>query len=174
MPGWEELVIAARAGDRHAFAALVEREGPAAVRLARRILGSAADAEDAAQDAFIRAWRDLPRLRDAGRWPAWFRRLVVRAALDGARRSRRGPQIVSAEVGDPAAPDSTARLAERDRVLQALASLPVGERAVLVLRYGEDLEVPDVADALSIPLGTAKSRIHRALRRLRAQLGDES
>jgi RNA polymerase sigma-70 factor (ECF subfamily) len=89
MPTKEELVIAARAGDRKAFAALVEADGATALRLARTILRSPDEAEDAVQEAFVRAWRDLPSLRDPARWPAWLRTLTARAAIDRYRRRRR-------------------------------------------------------------------------------------
>jgi len=171
MPVPDEIVTAAGRGDRHAFAALVEMETTTAFRLAFAILGSHADAEDATQDAFIRAWRDLPSLRDPSRWPAWFRRLVVRSALD---RVRRRPAEISLDpaVGhiDPPGPDPIGPIASHDDLLQALARLSPDDRAVIALRFAADLEVPDVAAALGIPLGTAKSRLHRAVARLRARL----
>jgi RNA polymerase sigma-70 factor (ECF subfamily) len=174
MPAWEGLVSAARDGDRHAFAALVEMEATTAYRLAYAILGSHSDAEDAAQDAFIRAWRDLPTLRDPARWPAWFRRLAVRAALDRARRLRRHPEITldtTGETGfDPLAPDEIGPLASRHELLTAMTELSADDRAIIALRYAADLEVPAAAAALGIPLGTAKSRLHRALARLRQRL----
>lgn len=174
MPVPEEIVIAAPRGDRDAFAALVEMESMTAYRLAYGILNRHTDAEDAAQDAFIRAWRDLPTLRDPGRWSAWFRRLVVRSALDRATRSRRSPVLrldPVVEGGfDAPEPDAIERIIGQDELLRALADLSRDDRAVIALRFAADLEVPDVATALGIPLGTAKSRLHRALARLRVRL----
>ncbi len=174
MPLPDGIVTAAGRGDLRAFAALVEMEATTAYRLAFAILGSHADAEDAAQDAFIRAWRDLPSLRDPGRWPAWFRRLVVRSALDQARRRRRRAEIrldpADGGTFEPHGPDAFGPVAFRDELLQALAGLSADDCAVIALRFGADLEVPDVAAALGIPLGTAKSRLHRAIARLRARL----
>ena len=174
MPVSDEVVTAAARGDRHAFAALVEIEAMTAYRVAFGILGSHAEAEDAAQDAFIRAWRDLPTLRDPGRWSAWFRQLVVRSALDRARRSRRQATVsldpAADGAFDPPGPDGIEPMAARDELLRALAGLSADDRAVIALRFAADLEVPDIAAALGIPLGTAKSRLHRALARLRHRM----
>lgn len=165
-------MTAAARGDRHAFATLVEIESMMAYRVAYGILGSHADAEDATQDAFVRAWRDLPALRDPARWSAWLRRLVVRSAIDRARRTRRQATVrldpAAAGAFDPVGPDEIAPVAAQDELLRALAGLSPDDRAVIALRFAADLEVPDVAAALGIPLGTAKSRLHRALARLRA------
>lgn len=174
MPVPEEIVSAAGRGDRRAFETIVEMEATTAYRLAYGILGSHAEAEDAAQDAFIRAWRDLSTLRDPGRWQAWFRRLVVRSALDRAKRRRRRTEISLDPTGDgafdPPAPDSIGPLDAHDDLLQALAGLSANDRTVIALRFAADLEVPDIAVTLGIPLGTAKSRLHRALTRLRDRL----
>jgi RNA polymerase sigma factor (sigma-70 family) len=174
MPAREELVIAARSGDRQAFASLVESESPAAYRLLLVILRSEADAQDALQDAFIRAWRDLPSLRDPARWSAWFRRLLVRAALDRGRRERSTREVMARLVPSNPTPDPAAAVADRDEILRVVGRLPAEDRALLVLRFGADLELPDVAAALGIPLGTAKSRLHRLLARLRIELGERT
>jgi RNA polymerase sigma-70 factor, ECF subfamily len=166
----EGLVMAAQAGDREAFRSLVEAEGPAALRLATAILHSAPDGEDAVQDAFLRVWLDLPDLRAADRWPAWFRRLVVHAALDRARRPHRVREVALIDHEAPDAGETGADLGERDRVRRALVRLRPEERALLVLRFAEDLDVQGVADALKIPVGTAKSRLHRVLARMGAAL----
>ena len=164
--------MAARSGDRNAFGTLVDQEAPAAFRVARAILRNEADAEDAVQDAFMRAWRDLPRLRELGRWPGWFRRIVVRAALDRARTDRQRREVGILDVPEAATDDPGPMLIERAVLERALAQLGPDDRAILALRYAADLEVPDVAATLGIPLGTAKSRLHRAVNRLRAILGE--
>lgn len=162
--------MAAQAGDREAFRSLVEEEGSAALRLVTAILHSRSDGEDAVQDAFLRAWVDLPDLRAADRWPPWFRRLVVHAALDRARRPHRVREVALIGQDAPGAGDIEARVADEDRVRRALADLPAADRALLVLRFGEDLDVQGVADAMKIPIGTAKSRLHRVLARVGAVL----
>ncbi|MGH2468165.1 MAG: RNA polymerase sigma factor [Candidatus Limnocylindrales bacterium] len=192
MPTREELVVAARQGDEAAFASLVEMDGPGALRLARAILTTRSDAEDAVQEAFFRAWRQLPKLRDAERWSAWFRRIVVRCAIDVVRRRQRirevaptrsisspivGHDVDAALVrADPSAAtaDLEAGVADRDLAERALARLVPEDRALLALRFLADLEVPDAAAALGLRLGTAKSRLHRLLARLRDELEAEA
>ena len=158
--------MAAQAGDRDAFAALLDGETTRAYRLARVIVRDELLAQDAVQEASIRAWRDLPRLRDAEKWPQWYRRIAVHAAIDQARRTPRQPPVDVA----PAVGDASEAVAQRDEVSRALRQLAPDERALLALRFAADLEVPDIADALGIPLGTAKSRLHRALAKLRVKL----
>jgi RNA polymerase sigma factor (sigma-70 family) len=165
-----DLVIAARAGDDDAFMDLVHIETPEAYRLTLAILRQPCDAEDALQEAFVRAWRELPRLRDPERWSAWFRRITVTSAIDTGRR-KNARRLVSLGFHEPVpAADSSAGVAERDEVMRAVSYLNAGDRALLALRFGHDLELPDVAATLGIPLGTAKSRLHRTLGRLRKQL----
>ena len=103
MASLEDLVMAAQVGSTEAFTRLIEAEAPAAMRLCRAILRSDAEAEDATQEAWIRAWRDLPSLRAPGAWPSWFRRITVRAAIDrGRRRSVRELSTTTLEpTGDP-------------------------------------------------------------------------
>jgi RNA polymerase sigma-70 factor (ECF subfamily) len=168
MPTSEELVVAARSGDQVAFARIVEEDGPRAYRLARAILGSSQDAEEAVQEAFVHAWRELPRLRDAALWPAWFRRITVRAAID---RGRRRPRVREIDLGahePPPEPDASAAVADRDDVDRVLRGLSPDDRALLALRFLVDLEVDDVAAVLGIPSGTVKSRLSRLLARLQS------
>jgi RNA polymerase sigma-70 factor (ECF subfamily) len=167
----EDLVTAAMAGDREAFASLVRLESRDAYRLTLVILRNPHDAEDAAQDAFLRAWRQLPGLRAAGAWTPWFRRVTVNSALALHRRRGNGRATVPLGELEPAPlPDGSGYVAMRDQVKRLVGGLEEADRALLVLRFGLDLELADVAAALGIPLGTAKSRLHRALTRLRAQL----
>ena len=166
----DELVIDARGGDDLAFMGLVELETPDAFRLSLAILREPHDAEDALQEAFVRAWRQLPRLKDAERWPGWFRRIVVSTAIDTGRR-KKGRRFVPLGFREPEpAPDRSAAVADRDELDRAMTRLDEKDRALLALRFGHDLELPDVAAALGIPLGTAKSRLHRALARMRREL----
>ena len=172
----EDIVMAAQLGDRQAFAELARREGDRALRLAYVIVGSRSDAEEIVQDSLFQAWLSLPRLRDPARWSAWFRRLLVNAARDRARRVVRLAEVpiegVATTLG--AQGERFASLLDRDELRRAVSRLAMDDRTIIALRYGADLEVPDIADALSIPLGTAKSRLHRALGRLREILADEA
>jgi RNA polymerase sigma-70 factor, ECF subfamily len=167
------LVERARRGDHDAFAALVD---PSLARLdaaARLILRDSELARDAVQEGLIRAWRDLPGLRDPDRFDAWLHRLTVNACLDLARRRRRRPMEVELTTIHPAAPaDVAASLADRDLVDAALTRLDPGHRAVVALHYLLGMPLPAVASSLGIPLGTAKSRLHHALAAMRVTVTD--
>ena len=165
----ESVVLRAKAGEHPAFGQLVEAYGPAMYRLCRAILRSGGDAEDAAQEAFIRAWRELPTLRATDAWPTWIRRIAIHAAIDAARRNRLRSTTLTLVRHSPQA-DHGAHVADHDELDEAFSRLSPDDRAILVLRYYLDLEVQDAALALRIPLGTAKSRLHRALARLRAEM----
>jgi RNA polymerase sigma-70 factor (ECF subfamily) len=170
----QELVLAATLGDEVAFARLIESEAPRAYRAVLAVVRSPEDAQEVMQDASIRAWRQLGGLRDPGNWPAWFRRIAVRQAFDcaGHRKRRQVRELDFDSIEDPGGPDPTAVWARHATVMAALAKLSKDDRAVLGLRYGSDLAVPEVAAALGIPLGSAKSRLHRATSRLAAAIGD--
>ena len=163
-----ELVERARRGDHDAFAELVD---PALARLdaaARLILRDPELARDAVQEALIRAWRDLPGLRDPDRFDAWLHRLTVNACLDLARRRRRRPIEVELTAIDSATqPDVSGALADRELVDAALRRLDPRHRAVVALHYLLGMPLPEVAASLGIPLGTAKSRLHHALAAMR-------
>jgi len=167
------LVERAREGDHDAFAVLA---GATVARLdaaARLILRDRELARDAVQDALLRAWRDLPGLRDPDRFEAWLHRLTVHACLDATRRRRR--RVIEVELTPMAHPvvgDASAELADRDLLDNALRRLEPEWRAVVVLHYYLGMPLPDVAVALRIPLGTAKSRLHRSLGVMRTTLAD--
>lgn len=170
-----ELVLAARLGDEVAFARLIEAEAPRTYRAVLAVVRSPEDAQEVMQDASIRAWRRLRELREADSWPAWFRRIAVRQAFDRAgRQSRIRLHEVSLDAAEgDAGHDPSSGWADRASVMSALQLLAREDRALLGLRFGADLAVPDIASALEIPLGTAKSRLHRALGRLAAAMGDD-
>jgi RNA polymerase sigma-70 factor, ECF subfamily len=166
-----ELVERARRGDHDAFAALAGAAISSLDSAAWLILRDFEQAQDAVQNALVRAWRDLPTLRDPERFDAWLRRLLVRACIDEARRLRRHRMDVEfTALAVPAIPGHESSIAERDRLERGFLRLEPEMRAVIVLRHYLDLTLPDVAVALGIPLGTAKSRLHRALGLMRAAL----
>lgn len=171
----QELVLAARLGDEVAFGRLIDAEAPRTYRAVLAIVRSPEDAQEVMQDASIRAWRQLRGLREADRWPAWFRRIAVRQAFDRAgRQGRIRVREVSLDSAEgETSHDPSSGWANRASVMSALALLANEDRALLGLRFGADLAVPDVAAALGIPLGTAKSRLHRALGRLATAMGDD-
>ena len=143
-----------------------------AYRLARAILLDDGEAEDAVQEASLTAWRKHGSLRDPAAFDAWFDRILVNQCRDQLRRRKRSVQLTSPRVavepadttGDPAARDADPDL---DR---ALAALDLDHRVVVVMRYWQDRAVDDIATRLGIPAGTVKSRLHHAMRSLRASL----
>ena len=165
------LVERAREGDHDAFTTLA---GAAFTRLdgaARLILRDGELAHDAVQEALIRAWRDLPGLRDPERFDAWLHRLTVNSCLDNARRRRRRPiEVELTPLSEPMVGDVAAIVADRDLLDDALRRLDPEWRAVVVLHYYLGMPLPDVSVALGIPLGTAKSRLHRSLAAMRATI----
>ena len=139
------------------------------------ILRDAEQAKDAVQNALVRAWRDLPTLRDPDRFDAWLNRLVVRACIDEARRLRRHRVDVElTSLMTPSVGGLESRIVDRDQIERGFLRLEPEMRAVIVLHHYLDLSLPDVAASLGIPLGTAKSRLHRALALMRAALEADS
>ena len=137
----------------------------------RRILRDLDLAEDATQQALLSIWRDLPQLRDPARFDAWSYRLLARACYAEAGRSRRwAPNLRLLPADEPMAADSLGTVVDRDQIERGFQRLSVDHRAVVVLHHYLDLSLEQVADALSIPLGTATSRLHYAMRGLRAAL----
>ena len=167
--GEHELVERARHGDRSAYGAIVAARLPSALRLARAIVGSPADADDVVQDAFVQAWRTLPHLRDTSRFDAWFQRVLVNTARMHLRRSSR---TITGRVGtvDMSADDPTLGrldpavegLASSDALRRAIDRLDPDDRALLALHHLEDRPVREIAAAFGIPVGTAKWRLHQA------------
>jgi RNA polymerase sigma-70 factor (ECF subfamily) len=139
------------------------------------ILGDAAQAEDAAQEAMVRAWRDLPSLRDPERFEGWLYRLLIHACHDQRRQARHELRIDELIPGQGRwQPDASAQLADRDEIDRGLERLTADQRAVVVLRYYLGLSDAEIAQATRIPLGTVKSRLNRALSALRAALAAEA
>lgn len=165
------LVDRARGGDRHAFAELVRLSGARLDATARLILRDTDLAQDAVQDALIRAWRGLPGLRDPAAFDHWLHSLVAHACIDLVRkRRRRVVEVELAPIHDPPTFDDAARIADRDQLDRALARLEPEARAVVVLHYYLDLPLERVARLLGIPIGTAKSRLHRSLGAMRSTM----
>jgi RNA polymerase sigma factor (sigma-70 family) len=165
-----DLVTAAVQGDRDAFRRLVEPLLPTALGAATVLLRSRSEAEDVLQDALLSAWRDLERLRDPVAFPAWFRRHVIRGAM---RRASRRRSLVELDIDAPAPPGELEAALERRALRRAFATLEADDRALLTLRYLWDVSVAETAEALSIPEGTVKSRVHGAMDRLRAAYAAE-
>ena len=162
------LVERARQGDREAFATLVRTSATRLDAAARLILRDRELARDAVQEALIRAWRDLPGLRDPERFDAWLHRLLAHAAIDEARRRRRRVIEVAVTATEvPASGDIAVLLADRDALDRALAALAPEHRALVVLHHYLGMPIPEAAAAMGITLGAAKARLHRSLESLR-------
>lgn len=177
--GYIERVLA---GDESAYEPLVTENQTKVYRLALRILKNEADAEDAAQEAFLKAYTSLADFRGDSRFSVWLYRLTNNICIDMLRKNKRAV-IVSLQTEDDgeetelAIPDerySPERLAERaadrDAVRSALASLPDDCREILALRESAGLSYDEIAAALSLEVGTVKSRLNRARKKLCAAL----
>jgi RNA polymerase sigma-70 factor, ECF subfamily len=163
-----ELIERASNGDRDAFGLLVTSSVDRMYAIAVRVVRDRDRAEDAVQSALLKAWRDLPSLRDPARFDAWLHRLLLRACYDEARKQRAfvaSVRVVSVEPGEA---DGSNRFADRDQIERAFRRLPIDQRAVVVLHHYEGMALTEVAEVLAIPIGTARSRLHYALRALRA------
>ncbi|HEX5578730.1 MAG TPA: RNA polymerase sigma factor [Candidatus Limnocylindria bacterium] len=166
----------AKRGDREAFGRIAERHLADLYRLAAAMVGED-DARDVTQETLVAAWRELPRLRDVERFPAWLRSIHMNRCRNLLRTRRRRPAI--SHGVDPTAPYLTdermrdepiSRLHAAWAVDEALERLPADERSVFALHYVSDLTLREVGRTLGIPEGTAKTRLHSGLLRLRSEL----
>ena len=166
-----DVVELAMRGDREAFGVLVNQTSDRMYAIATRILRDTHLAEDALQGALITAWRDLPTLRDPDRFEAWVRKLVVHACYAEARRRNVwAANVRMLPVDGPASSDDIVSIADRDILDRAFRRLTVDQRAVFVLHHHLGLPLVEIAETLGVPVGTVRSRLHHAMRGLRAAL----
>ena len=165
-----ELIDRAVRGDRAAFDRLVEPHLAAALGASRLITGQEADAADAVQDALLASWQALGSLRDPRLFEAWFRRIVIRSAIRFARR--RGP-VLELDLEAPGPSDSIEREFDRRQIARAFARLDSKDRVLLTLHHYWQLPASESAQLLGVPEGTVRSRVHHALKRLRASYDAE-
>jgi RNA polymerase sigma-70 factor (ECF subfamily) len=158
---------------------LVERHAAEIYRLAAAIVGEA-DARDVAQETFVTAWQQLPRLRQPGSFGAWIRRTCVNRSRNWLRsRDRRGHRTPLATIGDPAerlidrGGDFRGAVEARALLEPAFNRLYVDQRAVLALHYSMGYSIAEAADVLGVRVGTAKSRLSSGLARLRVAIGPD-
>jgi RNA polymerase sigma-70 factor, ECF subfamily len=168
------LVDRSRRGDTRAFDQLMEASQDRIYHLAYRITGNHADAQDAAQDAFVKAYRSLGAFRGHSTFSTWLHRIAVNAAMDIVRR--RVPRIpdpleVAAPGGDPLA-DGAEHIEIQQRIHRAIAALPVEQRMVVVLRDIQGWAYEEIAKIVQVPIGTVRSRLARGREALRLALAD--
>ena len=160
---------------RETVARLIEPELDRSYRLARAILLDDREAEDAVQDACLIAWERASSLRDPDRFPAWFGRVLINGCRDRVRRKQRqrvrAIALQATWPGEAGGPDPSESISGNDRALdEAFDRLDIDHRLVVLLRFWQDLTLEEIADRLDTPVGTVKSRLHYALRKLRADL----
>ncbi len=187
------LVLLAQKGDSQAFAILVARHQRQLYRLALRMTGSEADAQEILQESFLNAWQKLPLFRGDAQFSSWLYRIAANGALMRLRRKRRAPDAVSEQAEELAGPKFTAdgqheepphsdwsqRADEKllsqelgEHINAAVRTLPDDYRTVFLLKDVDGLSNEDIADALELTVPAVKSRLHRARLALREQLGD--
>jgi RNA polymerase sigma factor (sigma-70 family) len=165
-----EIVERARRGDREAFGVLVAGEIERLLVIARLVLRDQDLAEDAVQEALVRCWRQLPKLRELDRFDRWIYRILMRTAADELARHRRHETAVTNLSAEPAVADEARAIADRDQLERGFRRLSVDHRAVIVLHHYVGLPLSEVASTLGVPAGTVKSRYHYAMAALRASL----
>jgi RNA polymerase sigma-70 factor (ECF subfamily) len=169
-PPDESTLASAANGDTVAFALLVRHHQAMVFSIAHHFLRNTALAEELAQDVFLHLHRSLRSIESPSHLTNWLRRTTTHRCVDQSRRQKLRPRLYLDQ-----APEAVDRSPERDpmladRLRRLLAALPERARAVVILRYQEDLEPAEIAQALGIPVGTVKSSLHRALASLRARL----
>ena len=170
MTGPDDLLLRrAREGDTAAFGELVERHQTRIYAVCLRILADPEEARDAAQEAFVTAFRKLGQFRGDAAFTTWLHRIAVNACYDALRRAKRRPMLHAVEAHDddrapepgPPTPDPADEIAGTIDVARALARVPENFRIVLVLADIEDLPYDEISRVLEVPVGTVKSRVHR-------------
>ena len=166
-----DLVERAQCGDKEAYALLAGVIADRFLAVARRILRDQDLAEDATQQALLAIWQNLPQLRDPGRFEAWSYRLLVHACYAEGRKERRWmPNLRLLPVEEAMASDDLSSVVDREQLERGFRRLSIDHRAVVVLYHYLDKPLDEIAGILEIPVGTAHSRLHHAMRGLRAAL----
>lgn len=172
MKDQENIIARARRGDADAFEQLVVAYREQVFRLALRMCGSEADADEVAQEAFLSAWKALPNFRGESQFSTWLYQLTTHAAIDLMRREKRqiaADDITEVSAADPApSPQQQAEQSEqREIVRDAILQLAPEQREVVVLRFMEELSYEEIGAVLKLPSGTVKSRLNRAKAQLK-------
>ena len=164
------LVEAAQAGDHDAFEALAAGAVDRLFAIARLVLRDVPSAQDAVQETLVRAWKDLPRLRDPDRFDAWLHRLLTNACADQGRLRKRWSAEIQVIRALPSSDGGYGAMDDRDQLERGFKRLKTDQRVAFVMHHYLGLTVPEIAETLGIPEGTVKSRLHYATGAMRAAL----
>ena len=165
-----DLVILAQHGDKGAFGLIAARIADRFLAVSRRILRDIDLAEDATQQALLAIWQELPGLRDPARFDAWSYKVLVRACYTEGRKARRWAPNLMLLDDALAADDTLSSVVDREQLERGFRRLSIEHRTVVVLYHYLDMPLDGIAETLDIPVGTAHSRLHHAMRGLRAAL----
>jgi RNA polymerase sigma-70 factor (ECF subfamily) len=165
-----ELVEAAQRGDHRAFETLATAAADRLYAIARLLLRDSDQAQDAVQEALVRAWRDLPALRDPERFDGWLYRILVNACNELRRRRRRWSSQIRLLRSEPQVEDGSGFVADRDQLERGFLRLNHDQRTVVVLHFFLGMPIQEVASTLGIPVGTARSRLRYGMDGMRAAL----
>jgi len=166
----EDALARSARGDPVAFEEIVRQHQAMVFSIAYHFLGDAPDAEEVAQDVFLKLHRNLPAIKSAAHLTAWLRKVTTHRSIDQARRRGPSPPLSLDDVPEPAAEAPLPELAVKERLQRLVAALPERWRLVVILRYQEELELREIAEILEIPINTVKSSLQRSLALLREKL----
>jgi RNA polymerase sigma-70 factor (ECF subfamily) len=162
----------AQAGDQAAFAALIRRHQNMVFSIALHMLRSRPAAEDLSQEVFLELYRSLTRLESDAHVVSWLRRVTGHRCIDEIRRRRHRPEFTTDTLPDTGEAPPTREIFAAERLQALVADLPPNARMVVVLRYQEEMDPTEIAEALSMPVNTVKSHLRRSLAALRENLTD--
>jgi RNA polymerase sigma-70 factor (ECF subfamily) len=165
-----DLLALAKAGDQAAFAALIRRHQNMVFSVALHMLRSRPAAEDMAQEVFLELYRSLGRLESEAHLVSWLRRVASHRCIDEIRRRNHRQEYATDTLPEPGEAPSTREVFAADRLQQLVAELPENARTVVVLRYQEEMDPTEIADALGMPINTVKSHLRRSIAALRERL----
>ena len=157
-------------GDASAFAGIVRANQSMVYSVAWSFLRDAGLAEELAQDVFLELYRNLRQIESGAHLVSWLRRVTVNRCIDRVRKRKREALTSLEDAPEPATPASRDDPMASHRLRRLVASLPEKQRAIVILRYQEDLDPTEIAEALEMPVNTVKSKLHRALALLRGKL----
>ena len=164
----EHPLARAKAGSEEAFEAIVREHGGLVFSVAMHFFNSSALAEEISQEVFLELHRNLRKIESEAHLTSWLRRSTTNRCIDASRRSAYRSEVPMPELFTPTIAGTLTDTMLHEQLRKHVVALPEWQRAVVILRYQEDLDLDEIAALLSIPLNTVKSRLHRAVESLRA------